>query len=139
MARQCASHELGDFASLRIGQCLANQGLYKEAATSLNGFVRRRPHSLFAPDAWLLCATISTGPLDLPGTGEKILTAIIQRYPKSGSAETALLYLATLAYWDKSWDRSEKLHREYLVKYPDSPNNDFIRDHRLPLIAKRGK
>ena len=139
LARQFSTHELGDFASLRVGQCLANQGLHKEAGAGLQNFAQRRPHSLFAPDALLLCAVISVGPLERPEAGAKFLDAIIQRYPLTDSAQTALLYLATLAYWDKSWARAEQLHRAYLSKYPESPNNDFIRDHRLPQIAARGR
>ena len=58
-------------------------------------------------------------------------------HPDGDRAETAYLYLATLAWWTGEWREAERLHRAFLEKYPESPFREEFLTVRLPSIAAR--
>ncbi len=58
-------------------------------------------------------------------------------HPKGARAETAFYYLATLALWGREWKEAERLHKDFLQKYPKSLFVKEVINDRLPAIAKR--
>jgi outer membrane protein assembly factor BamD (BamD/ComL family) len=66
--------------------------------------------------------------------GAKMYALLLERYPDSNEADTALYHLATLAYWNKDWARAKFLYQQLAEKYPDGRYTDFIAMQRLPEI-----
>ena len=81
----------------------------------------------------MLCA----GPLDDAEKAGRYFREILQNHPDGDRAETAALYLATLAWWTGDWREAERLHRAFLEKYPASPFREEFLTLRLPAIAAR--
>ena len=88
-------------------------------------------------DALLRAGVLCTGPMGDAKKGEAYFREILAAHPDGDQAETAFLYLATVAWWTGEWVAAERLHRAFLAKYPDSPFKEEFLTLRLPAIAAK--
>ena len=100
--------------------------------------IRARPFFAFAllPRA-LRTGVLCAGPLADPGRAAGYFRELLSAHPDGDRAETAYLYLATLAWWTGEWREADRLHRAFLEKYPESPFREEFLTVRLPAIAAR--
>lgn len=124
-------------AALQRARCLARLGDPEKALSVYDLFRTEHRKSAWADDALLRAGVLCAGPLGDPGRGKKYFREILAEHPDGDRAEAALLYLATLSWWEGRWDEAERLNRAFLNKYPASPFREEILTVRLPAILKK--
>jgi len=125
------------WCEMQCARCLAYQGDYKGALAGYDKFKRNHLKSIWTSDALLRAGVLCAGPLDNPAQASRYFKDILEMCPNGRRAEDALLHLASLTWWGGEWKEAERLHREFLRKYPQTPLREEFEEFRLPLIAKR--
>ena len=126
--------ESAAYALLQEGRCWNQARQYRKALRCYDAFLTAYKGSQYADDALLRAGVIYVGPLHDAAKGARLYTTILERYPDSNAAETALYHLATLAFWDRDWERARDAHERFLAHYPHGRYADFVRKQRLPAI-----
>jgi Uncharacterized protein conserved in bacteria len=124
-------------AMMQQARCMAASGDVNAALKQYDELLRKHPSSAAAPEALLRVGVIWAGQKNNSDTAEKHFERLCFEYPKSAAAETAQLYVATLAWWDKKWEKAERLCRAFIDKHPDSSAIAMVETQMLPAIAAR--
>ncbi|MCL2105373.1 MAG: hypothetical protein FWH21_10100, partial [Kiritimatiellaeota bacterium] len=125
------------WCEMQRARCLANAGDHRGALTVYDGFKGKYRKSAWASDALLRAGVLCAGPMGNSKKAARYFRDILELCPDGRRAESALLHLATLTWWDREWQEADRLHREFLRKYPETPLKEEFEMFRLPLIAKR--
>ena len=129
--------ETAAYANMQRTRCLAHGDKPERALAVYNRFRKEHAQSVWADDALLRAGVLCAGPLADPGRAAGYFRELLSAHPDGDRAETAYLYLATLAWWTGEWREAERLHRAFLEKYPESPFREEFLTVRLPAIAAR--
>ena len=123
-------------ALFQKGRCWNQARQYRKALRCYDAFLTAYKGSQYADDALLRAGVIHVGPLHDAARGARLYTTILERYPDSNAAETALYHLATLAFWDRDWERARALYRRVLETWPEGPYARFLMGERLPALER---
>ena len=137
VARHMSGSETAAYADMQRARCIAHGDHPARALQVYDRFLKVHAHSAWADDALLRAGVLCTGPLGDVDRAKRYFREILRSHPDSDRAETAALYLATLAWWTGEWREAERLHRAFLAQYPKSPFREEILTQRLPAIAAR--
>lgn len=136
-SRSAPGSETAAWSQMQRGRCLARLNKFSKALNVYDTFKKEYSKSAWADDALLRAGVLCAGPLGDARRGENYFREILEEHPGGDRAETAFLYLATLAWWNGEWTEAERLNKAFLEKYPDSPLKEEILTARLPAIAKK--
>lgn len=125
------------WCEMQCARCLAYQGDYRGALTIYDKFKRDYQKSIWASDALLRAGVLCAGPMDNLANAVRYFKDLLEICPSGRRAEDALLHLASLTWWSGEWKEAERLHREFLRKYPQTPLKEEFEAFRLPLIAQK--
>lgn len=136
-AKAAPGAEAAAYSDMQRARCLARGDRPERALRVYDLFRKEHAGSAWADDALLRAGVLCAGPLDDAEKAGRYFREILQNHPGGDRAETAALYLATLAWWTGEWREAERLHRAFLEKYPASPFREEFLTLRLPAIAAR--
>lgn len=125
------------FAHMQRARCVARGNKPEKALPIYNLFRKEHAKSVWADDALLRAGVLCAGPLGDPERGAEYFRELLSTHPDGDRAETARLYLATLAWWTGKWAEAERLHKAFMERYPESPFLEEFLTVRLPAIAAR--
>ena len=142
-AREKWGSESAAYAMLQAGRCHNQLRQYRQALLCYEEFMTKYKDSEYADDALLRAGVIYVGPLHDMKSGAEMYKMVLERYPDSNEAETALYHLATLAYWQKDWRRALALYRQTAETWPKGKYCEFIASKKMPelmsLIKSKSK
>ena len=136
-AKTAPATEAAAWSGMQRARCLAYLGKPERALAVYDLFKTEHRKSVWADDALLRAGVLCTGPMGDPRKGAAYFREILAAHPDGDQAETAFLYLATVAWWTGEWSAAERLHKAFLAKYPDSPFKEDFLTVRLPAIAAK--
>ena len=136
-AKSAPGTETAAWSDMQRARCLACLNKPEKALGVYDLFKTRHAKSAWADDALLRAGVLCAGPMGDGKRGAGYFREILAAHPDGDRAETAYLYLATLAWWDGQWKEAERLHKAFLEKYPDNPFREEFLTVRLPAIAAR--
>jgi len=136
-ARTAPPTETAAWSDMQRARCLAQLGKLSKALDVYSRFRTEHRRSVWADDALLRAGVLCAGPMGDPPKAARFFREILADYPDGDQAETAFLYLATLAWWGGEWAEAERLNKAFLEKYPGSPFREEILTVRLPAIARK--
>ena len=136
-AKAAPGAEAAAYSDMQRARCIARGDRPERALRVYDLFRKEHAGSAWADDALLRAGVLCAGPLDDAEKAGRYFREILQNHPDGDRAETAALYLATLAWWTGDWREAERLHRAFLEKYPASPFREEFLTLRLPAIAAR--
>ncbi len=133
--------ETAAYAMLQMGRCYNQLRQYRLALTCYKQFQGKYQASQYADDALLRAGVIYVGPLHDMRSGAEMYQLVLDRYPDSNEAETAMYHLATLAYWQNDLHQALDLYRQTAESWPNGKYYAFLTTQRLPELtaALRGK
>ena len=125
------------WCEMQLARCLAYRGDHKGALAIYDSFKTKHRKSVWASDALLRAGVLCAGLLGNVKRASGYFRDTLEISPNGACAEQAFFYLATLAWWNGQWQEAERLHREFLKKYPNTPFKEEFETARLPAILRR--
>ena len=140
-ANEKSGGETAAYAMLQMGRCYNQLRQYRLALKCYKQFQGKYQASQYADDALLRAGVIYVGPLHDMQSGAEMYKIILDRYPDSNEAESAMYHLATLAYWQNDLHQALDLYRQTAESWPNGKYYAFLTTQRLPELgaALRGK
>jgi Uncharacterized protein conserved in bacteria len=136
-AKMIRDSELSAYCELQNARCLALLGKADDALRAYDRLVVQYPKSSFADDALLRMGILQAGPKKNLREAQKAFERAAREYPKGDVVEAAVYYHATVLHWQEKFDDAERLYKQFMSRFPNSPLNEVIIGNILPKIAER--
>jgi len=136
VVRQAPNTEEAAYCLMQSGRCHNQLRDYQKALSCYRQFLDAYKSSAWADDALIRAGVIYVGPLNQKQAGAKLYETILERYPDGNQADQALVHLATLAAWERNWEKSFQLYEQLLQRYPQSRFVRVAREVQIPTLEK---